>query len=322
MLKNKIIFAIIVILIAATGSLQAEEGLKPLQKAPAFILKILEGDKAVRSKSIFSERELTVLIFWDSYCPDCLKAVAECQKYYQDYRDPNVGLWSVNFDKENMAKVRSFIAGEGIKFPVLSDSTGATANKYEAAAYDFSFFIIDRDGVVRYVCYDHPPDVADVIKTEVGKLLKKRLKVSDPAPDFSLKTLDESKTVGSKEIFPQKELTILMFWNSQSKGCLDSVVECEKLYKRSDELGFTFFSINFDKTTTNALDFVKKKGTTYPVLSDISGIVPKSYNVEDYCFSVFIVDKKGIIRYILYGFLSNLAETIEAELKTIKSDKE
>ena len=154
-------------------SSEAEEGLKVSQIAPAFILKTLDGSKVVKSKDVFSEKELTVLIFWDSYCPDCLATLAECQKFYKDSEKLGVGVWSINFDKEeNLPKVRNFLKGEGITFPILSDSRGVTVRKYKAEAYDFSFFIVDKSRVVRYVCYDHPPNVGEVIKEAVEKLLK------------------------------------------------------------------------------------------------------------------------------------------------------
>jgi len=324
--------------IGAIGSLSIEEGLKVSQKAPAFILKTLDGSKVVRSKNIFSEKELTVLIFWNSYCPECLKAVADCQKFYQNAEKLDVGVWSINFDKENISKLRSFVKGEKITFPILSDSLGVTVRKYKAKAYDFSFFIIDKKRIIRYVCYDHPPKVADVIKKEVERLLKERLKVSEPAPSFILKTLDESKVIQSKKVFPQKELTVLIFWNSQPftkftlersegfegrrKECLDAIAECQKFYKRSEKLNVGVLSVNFDKELAKTKAFAKEKELTFPILSDIRGIAPKLYKVEDCCFSVFIVDKKGIIRYSSYEFSPNIAEVIEIEVKKLRTANE
>jgi len=313
---------IAIMFISIIDSSNAEEGLKVSQRAPVFILKTLDGSKVIRSKNIFSEKELTVLIFWDSYCPDCLETLASCQKFYKDSEKLGAGVCSINFDKENISQVRGFIKGEEITFPILSDPLGVTVRKYKAQAYDFSFFIIDKRGIIRYVCYDHPPDVGDIIKKEVERLLKERLKVSEPAPIFILKTLDESQVVQSKKVFPQKKLTVLIFWNSQNKKCLDVVAECQKFYKKSEKLNVGFLSVNFDEELVKAKAFVKKKKLAFPILSDIRGIAPKLYKVEDYCFSVFIVDKEGIIRYISYEIPQNIAEVIETEIEKLRTKDE
>jgi len=333
MLKTQYIIAgmIVIMFIGIIGSLNSEEGLKVSQRAPAFILKTLDGSKVIRSKNIFSEKELTVLIFWDSYCPDCLKTLANCQKFYQNAEELGVGVWSINFDREeNLSKVRSFLKGEGITFPILSDPRGVTVRKYKAEAYSFSLFIIDKKRVIRSVCYDHPPNVTDVISEEVEKLLKERLKISEPAPTFILKTLDENKVVQSKKMFPQRELTVLIFWNSQpftsfdgrQKRCLNAVTECQNFYQKSKKLKVGFLTVNFDKELTKTKAFVKEKGLTFPILSDIHGIAPKLYKVEDRCFSVFIVDKKGIIRYISYELSQKIAEVIETEVERLRNINE
>lgn len=172
MKKSNFLLISFAIFVFIAHILIAEEGLKPSEKAPTFVLKTLDGKKVVRSKDIFSEKELTVLIFWDSYCPDCLKAVTDCQRVYKNMKDMNAGVWSINFDDKKLADAKRFIKAEKISFPILSDPRGATAKKYKAKAYDFSFFIIDKKGILRYVCYDHPPNVGDLMKDEVKKILK------------------------------------------------------------------------------------------------------------------------------------------------------
>ncbi|HIE28894.1 TPA: redoxin domain-containing protein [Candidatus Poribacteria bacterium] len=157
----------------ATAPYDADEELKVSQRAPSFILKTLDGSKVVRSKKVFSEKELTVLIFWDTSCPECLETLASCQKFYQNSEKLGIGFWSINFDNENLPKIRSLVKEEGITFPILSDLLGVTVTKYKAQAYSFSFFIIDKNEIIRYVGYDRPPNVADVIKEEILRLLRK-----------------------------------------------------------------------------------------------------------------------------------------------------
>ncbi len=315
---SRYLLYIIIIIIFITGSVYAQDELKPMQKAPFFMLKAFDSGGMVRSNEIFSQKELTVLIFWDSYCSECLHAVAESQKFFENSKGLDVGVWSVNFDKENIAKARDFMKAEGIKFPVLSDPIRAEVGKYKVTPYGFSFFIIDKNGIIRYVSYDHPPEVASIIETEVKKLLRRRMKVSEQAPEFSLKTLDESKTIKSEELFKQKDLTVLVFWNSQKKECRDAVIESEELYKKSEKLSLSVISINFDKTTTKPVDLAKGKTLTIPILFDNEGNIAKAYKTDDLCFSVFIIDKKGILKYVSYEPLPKMAVAIENEINKLR----
>lgn len=145
-------------------------GLKVPQLAPVFSLKLINRADTVISTDVFSEKELTLLIFWDSYCPDCLKVVAQCQTFHE--KSDSVSVLSINFDKENLAGVRALIKGERITFPVLSDPQGTVAAEYQAEDYDFSFFIIDKKGIIRYICYDKPPDVIELITMQLKEILK------------------------------------------------------------------------------------------------------------------------------------------------------
>lgn len=320
---STLVFLVCAMFMIAASYRIAEEILKLSQQAPVFILKTLDGSKVVKSKDIFSEKKLTVLIFWDSYCPDCLKAVADCQRFYQYSQEKklDVNVWSINFDDEKLSTARSFVKGEGITFPILSDTRGVAVSRYKAKAYDFSFFIVDNKGIVQYICYDHPPNVADVIKEIVEKLLKERLKASTPAPVFALKTLDGNELIRSEEAFTQKELTVLIFWNIRCKESLDAIVECQKLYESIEKLDIGFLSVNFDNKNDKILSFAGKSGLKFPILSDTDESVAKSYKGEDCCFSIFIIDKKGIIRYASYKIPAKVDE-IEDQVKKLRPKDE
>ena len=314
-----LVFSICAMFMLTASHIIAEEVLKLSQQAPAFILKTLDGSEVVKSKDIFSEKKLTVLILWDSYCPDCLKAVADCQRFhrYSEEQKLDVNVWSINFDDKKLSTARSFVKAEGITFPILSDTRGVAVSRYKAKAYDFSFFVVDNKRAIQYICYDHPPNVADVIKEVVEKLLKERLKASTPAPVFALKTLDGNKLVRSEEAFSQKGLTVLIFWNIRCKESLDAIVECQKLYKSMQKLGIGFLSTNFDNKNAKIMSFARKTGLTFPILSDIDKSAVKLYKAEDCCFSVFILDKKGIIRYASYRVPTKVDE-IKDEVKKLR----
>lgn len=192
-LLKVLIVSFLGMLILVNVQTEAEEGLKVSQLAPHFKLKRLDGKGVIASKDTFPDQELTVLIFWDTYCPECLDFVAECQKLYEKADSLGVAVLSINFDRENIVAVRAFVKGTKITFPVLMDSRATVATLYQSDPYDFSVFIINKKGIIKYVAYEIPLDIYDkpslivkFITDQIEKLLKPKV------PKKSLKTENET----------------------------------------------------------------------------------------------------------------------------------
>ena len=174
--KNGLVFtsALVLLLVWVSYGLTAE--LKIGQKAPTFELPSIFNDSMYASKEIFPQHELTVLILWTSYCPDCWEALKSCRNLATKVKDMDVEVLGINFDVEKLATVRGFIKGEKIDFVNLSDMQRKIARAYKAEAYDFSTFIVDRKGSIQYVSYDHPPDIDKVLLKQIENILEKKKK--------------------------------------------------------------------------------------------------------------------------------------------------
>lgn len=162
-----VVTALILFQFSPAGGVELKIG----QKAPNFKLPTIFGDSTFSSKEIFSQGELTVLILWTSYCPDCWKALKSCHDLAEKVKKLEVQVMGINFDTEKLATVRGFIKGEKIDFVNLSDFQGKVARVYRAETYDFSTFIVDKNGALRYVSYDHPPDVDKVLLKKIQEIL-------------------------------------------------------------------------------------------------------------------------------------------------------
>jgi peroxiredoxin len=160
-------------LILAPWPSPAEEGLKPGVLAPRFHLGTLDGKREVDSRDLFKESRATVLVLWDSYCPDCLATVKACQKFADRVEKMGVRVVGINYDSENLAAVRGFLKAGKIHFPNLQDRSGDVVKAYRAQAYDFSFFVVDAEGRVRSVTYDHPPEIEKEMEKAVNQGLGK-----------------------------------------------------------------------------------------------------------------------------------------------------
>jgi peroxiredoxin len=170
--------SLFLVLLFVVPAVHADKGLEPGTLAPRFKLKTMDGKRTVESKTLFKEATATVLILWDSYCPDCLATVKACQKFADSVEEHGIQVIGINYDREKIASVRGFLRAGKIKFPNLHDKSGATIKAYRAQAYDFSYFLVDRKGVVRFAAYDHPPE----IERELERAVREGLGKKSPLP--------------------------------------------------------------------------------------------------------------------------------------------
>jgi len=141
--------------------------LSPGEQAPVFVLPNMLTAEEVTIGRVFYDNNATVLIFWSMACPVCREALLEMDQLSEEYRGKAIQFFAINFDVENLQGVKAFVKGENLKMPVLSDRRGIVTKSYKAYDYTFSLFVVNREGRLLMVQYDHTPD----LKLRVGKLL-------------------------------------------------------------------------------------------------------------------------------------------------------
>ena len=113
--------------------------------APAFTLPNLEGEEV----SLEDFRGKGVLInFWATWCGPCREEIPALQEFYETYGDRVVVL-GIDI-RESPSTVRRFVEARGITYPILLDTQGRVAARYEILAIPSSFFV-DEDGIIREV---------------------------------------------------------------------------------------------------------------------------------------------------------------------------
>ncbi len=142
------------------------------KKAPEFTLNGLDG-KAV-SLGDFKGR-IVFLDFWASWCPPCKKELPEITKLGEKFKPGEMAIVAVSVDKkkEHAGSFISTVPGVGKTVAVLHDPESKVVAAYMAQAMPTSY-IIDRDGVIRFVHFGYrEEDPAEWIK-EIESLLKDR----------------------------------------------------------------------------------------------------------------------------------------------------
>ena len=106
-------------------------------KAIDFKLKDLDGKElslsSLKGKKVF-------LNFWATWCPPCRAEMPEIEKLYQETKDSDLVIVSVEIG-EPLDAVKSFIDENKYNFKVLLDSDQSVASKYNIASIPTSYFI-------------------------------------------------------------------------------------------------------------------------------------------------------------------------------------
>lgn len=130
------------------------------------------------------------------------------------------------------------------------------------------------------------------------------------APGFNLSSLKGDK-VSLSGLTGQ--VVVVDFWAQWCGPCKEELPQLDKLQKEYAGKGVKIITVNIDKQRDNAEKLVKMLGLSLEVLLDPSGAVAASYDLPKMPSS-YVVDKKGVIRYVHEGFESGDVARFKKEL--------
>jgi thiol-disulfide isomerase/thioredoxin len=114
-------------------------------KAPVVSLKSYSGETFTMAGD---EKDVTLLVFWATWCQPCLMEMPSLVKLHSKYRDKNFRVVSINVDDPEGKKVRSIARDYGLNYPILvgNDETMKQFGGVQALP---TSFLIGRDGRIR-----------------------------------------------------------------------------------------------------------------------------------------------------------------------------
>jgi cytochrome c biogenesis protein CcmG/thiol:disulfide interchange protein DsbE len=137
--------------------------------------------------------------------------------------------------------------------------------------------------------------------------------LGNPAPDFSL----PAQSGGSKAALAEGDgkVRLVDFWATWCGPCKASFPKYEALAKKySDDV--VIIGISEDDEADGIKDFATETGATFTLAWDKEKSVASSYHPETMPTS-FIIDKKGLVRFVHAGFREGDEKDIEQELKSL-----
>ncbi len=123
-------------------------------------------------KTGLEKGKVTLVDFWATWCEPCKKSFPKYQELYVKYKASGLEIVAVSVDDEDTKKeIASFVKTHGdVKFPVAWDDGHKVAECYKPPGMP-SAFIIDKQGVVKFMHQKYTPAEEKEIEKEIKGLL-------------------------------------------------------------------------------------------------------------------------------------------------------
>jgi peroxiredoxin len=139
-----------------------------------------------------------------------------------------------------------------------------------------------------------------------------------PAPAFKLPARDGGDV--SLESL-RGQVVLINFWATWCGPCRKEMPLLEQIWQRYKPLGFTLLAVNVEEDSSGAVKWLQDKApVTFPVLFDRASAVSKLYDVTAMPSTV-IVDRKGRIRYVHYGYTAGTENAYQDQVRTLLREK-
>ncbi|MEM9192970.1 MAG: TlpA disulfide reductase family protein [Myxococcota bacterium] len=106
------------------------------------------------------------------------------------------------------------------------------------------------------------------------------------------------------------KVVLVDFWASWCDPCRDEMPFLNGLYRRYREQGLVVIGVSVDREERNMRRFLRRNEVSFPVVHDEDQEVAGRYEPPTMPSS-YLVDRRGVVRYIHEGFRSGDSERIE-----------
>lgn len=140
--------------------------------------------------------------------------------------------------------------------------------------------------------------------------------VGKPAPDFTLPVAANGDAGARMQLAELKGRPVVIdFWASWCGPCAVQAPILDRLARKYEGRGLVVLGVNIDDPPAIAKEYARKKGLSYPILTDDGDQAAASYGVSKLP-SLIVVDRQGNVSSFMTGLVDepSLDEVIAAAM--------
>ncbi len=138
--------------------------------APSFAL-FSTGGNLVKLSSEINKNEV-LLVFFAGYCVPCRKEIPELVNLHNKFKE-RFNIVYVNIDKEGKPEAERVLGELGVKdYTCLLDMYQQTVKKYSQALAIPAFFLVDKNGKIRYESIGYKSESINSFEKYINKTNK------------------------------------------------------------------------------------------------------------------------------------------------------
>lgn len=141
-----------------------------------------------------------------------------------------------------------------------------------------------------------------------------KVKVGDRFPTIELNLLESTTKFDPQTI--RGKVVLIDVWGSDCPPCRLAMPKMNSIYLNLREKNFLILGINVDENDDDIKYFLEEYKIDYPLLDDRKHNLVKRLGVEVMPTS-YLIDSKGIVRYIHKGFRSGDGPVIEKQIRLL-----
>jgi len=135
----------------------------------------------------------------------------------------------------------------------------------------------------------------------------------DRVPELGLRDLDGRRvTVAAL----RGKVLLVDFWATWCEPCRQELPFLQKLHERYADQGLVVVGVSVDERVGNVRRYVQREGLGFTILHDREKQVAERFGL-DRMPTNYVVDRRGVIRYVNPTFRADHAERIEGQVKRL-----
>ncbi len=138
--------------------------------------------------------------------------------------------------------------------------------------------------------------------------------LGSPAPDFAALSVNGKGKAAVKA--SSGKVLIVDFWATWCEPCKKSFPKLEDLYVKFKASGMDLIAVSEDDENSGLTDFGATFGAKFPLVWDNGKAIAGKWQPKSMP-STFIIDKKGIVRFVHLGYHDGEEIEIEKEVKSL-----